>query len=90
MIMVLCLYVYAVSEYKLRKRLIESNETIPSQTGKPTQRPTMKWVFFLFRRVRELSLKIDGKIVTKVVNMDNTTLKIVNLMGLGYKKYYFD
>ncbi len=63
MIMVLCLYVYTVSEYKLRKRVKESNETIPSQTGKPTQRPTMKWVFFLFRRVRELSLKIDGKIV---------------------------
>jgi transposase len=35
MIMVLCLYVYAVTEYKLRKSLKEANDTVPSQTGKP-------------------------------------------------------
>ena len=89
MIMVLCLYVYAVSEYKLRKSLKESNETVPSQTRKPTQNPTMRWVFFLFRRVRELSLKIEGKVVTKVLNLDETIRKIVILLGPEYEKYYF-
>jgi len=89
MIMVLCLYVYAVSEFKLRKSLKESNETIPSQTGKPTQKPTMRWVFFLFRRVRELSLRIEEKIITKVLNLDDTIRKILNLLGPEYKKYYF-
>ena len=89
MIMVLCLYVYAVSEYKLRKSLKESNETMPSQTRKPTQNPTMRWVFFLFRRVRELSLKIEGKVVTKVLNLDETIRKIVILLGPEYEKYYF-
>ncbi|WP_409199181.1 IS1634 family transposase [Methanospirillum lacunae] len=89
MIMVLCLYVYAVSEYKLRKGLKESNESVPSQTGKPTQNPTMRWVFFLFRRVRELSLKIEGKVVTKVLNLDETIRKIVKQLGPEYEKYYF-
>lgn len=89
MIMVLCLYVYAVTEFKLRKSLKESNETVPSQTGKPTQKPTMRWVFFMFRRVRELSLRIDGKIVTRVLNMDETIRKILGLLGTEYEKYYF-
>ncbi len=89
MIMVLCLYVYAVTEYKLRKSLKEANETVPSQTGKPTQKPTMRWVFFMFRRVRELSLRIEGKIVTRVLNLDETIRKIVRLLGPEYEKYYF-
>ena len=89
MIMVLCLYVYAVSEYKLRKGLKESNETVPSQNGKPTQKPTMKWVFFMFRRVRELSLRIEGKIITKVLNLDQSIRKIITLLGSECEKYYF-
>ena len=89
MIMVLCLYVYAVTEYKLRKSLKETNETVPSQTGKPTQKPTMRWVFFMFRRVRELSLRIEGKVVTRVLNLDETIRKIVRLLGPEYEKYFF-
>jgi transposase len=89
MIMVLCLYVYAVSEYKLRKSLKDANETVPSQTGKPTQKPTMRWVFFMFRRVRELSLRIEGKVVTRVLNLDESIRKIVRLMRQEYEKYYF-
>jgi transposase len=89
MIMVLCLYIYAVTEYKLRKSLKESNETVPSQTKKPTQKPTMRWVFFMFRRVRELSLNIEDNIVTKVLNMDENIRKIIRLLGPHYEKYYF-
>ena len=81
MVMVLCLFVYALAEYKLRKGLKEANETIPSQTGKPTQKPTMKWVFFIFRMVREISLRIDGKIVTKVLNLNDVLIKVIRLLG---------
>jgi hypothetical protein len=51
MIMVLCLYVYAVTEYKLRKSLKETNETVPSQTGKPTQKPTIAGFSFYFEEL---------------------------------------
>ncbi len=47
MIMVIYPYIYTVTEYKFRKNLEESNETVPSQTGKPTQKQMMDWVFFL-------------------------------------------
>ena len=42
LIMVLCLLVYRLAEYRLRARLAETEQTIPDQVGKPTARPTMR------------------------------------------------
>ena len=42
MIMVLILIVYSVAEWKLRKRLKESGETISDQIKKQTQKSTLK------------------------------------------------
>ncbi len=45
-IMVLCLLVYRLAEFRLRARLAESQQTIPDQVHKPTARPTMRLSFF--------------------------------------------
>ena len=45
MAMALCLLVYNFAQYKLRQTLIDKNETIPNQVGKPIQNPTLKWLF---------------------------------------------
>lgn len=58
MIMVLCLRVYSIVEWLVRKTLKEQNITIRNQVGKPTDNPTAKWVFFRFRRVRQITLII--------------------------------
>jgi transposase len=42
LIMVLCLLIYRLAEYRLRARLAETEQTIPDQVGKPTARPTMR------------------------------------------------
>ena len=42
LIMVLCLLVYRLAEYRLRTRLAETEQTIPDQVHKPTARPTMR------------------------------------------------
>ena len=55
MIMVLCLMIYFIAEWKLRTRLEEENETVPDQKRKPTKTPTMRWIFFLFQGVTELN-----------------------------------
>jgi transposase len=52
---------------------------------KKTQTPTMKWVFFLFRRVTELKIEIDGKKFRKVSNLNGETIKILRLMGVNTK-----
>jgi transposase len=42
LVMVLCLLVYRLAEYRLRARLTETEQTIPDQIHKPTARPTMR------------------------------------------------
>ncbi|AKB38773.1 Mobile element protein [Methanosarcina siciliae C2J] len=66
----------------------EAKEAIRNQVKKKTQTPTMKWVFFLFRRITELVIEIDGKRIKKVLNLDEETIKVLKLMGEKYEKYY--
>jgi len=47
-IMVLCLLIYRLAEFRLRSRLAETEQMIPDQVQKPTARPTMRWVFQCF------------------------------------------
>ncbi len=58
MIMVLCLLVYSIVEWQFRNTLKEQKVTIRDQFGKSTDKPRAKWVFFLFRRVRQIDLMI--------------------------------
>jgi transposase len=46
MVMTVCLLVYAALEYRLRQALADTRTSVPDQQGKPTQRPTMRWVFW--------------------------------------------
>jgi transposase len=41
-IMVFCLLVYRLAEFRLRSRLAQTQQTIPDQVQKPTARPTMR------------------------------------------------
>jgi transposase len=58
MIMGLSLLVYALGERALRQALEEAGASIRHQTGKPTDRPTLRWVFQLFQALHLLS--VDG------------------------------
>ncbi|MFA5003103.1 MAG: IS1634 family transposase [Methanolinea sp.] len=89
MIMVLCLFIYSMVEYRLRQALERTGKTVISQTKKQTQRPTLKWVFFLFRRVREYSVVVEGKRIAKISNLSGDLMKILGLLGPPYEKYYF-
>ena len=88
MVMVLCLLTYSIAEWKLRDRLKETCETVPDQKGKPIVRPTMKWVFYLFRGVSEVVVKIGNKVNCEVANMKEVLVKILRLLGLECEKYY--
>jgi transposase len=88
MIMVLCLLLYSIAEWKLRTRLEDVKEAIRNQVKRKTQTPTMKWVFFLFRRITELEIEIDGRKFRKILNLDEETIKVLKLMGEKYEKYY--
>ena len=59
-IMVLCLLVYRLAEFRLRSRLEETQQTIPDQVHKPTARPTMRLVFQCFEGIELLHVQTAG------------------------------
>ena len=46
--MVLSLLVYSVAQRRLRKQLQAAKQTLPDQLKKPTDKPTMRWIFQQF------------------------------------------
>jgi transposase len=88
MIMVLTLMIYSVAEWKLRKKLKETGETIPDQLKKQTQKPTLKWVFMLMREITEVKIEVDSKVIIEIANMNEVKHKIIRLMGKNCEKYY--
>jgi transposase len=88
MIMVLCLMIYSIAEWKLRTKLEEENEMVPDQKGKQTKRPTMRWIFYNFQGITELITQKKGKIESEILNMEDFHWKILNLMGEKYENIY--
>ncbi len=81
MVMTLCLMVYGVSEYELQQSLQEKNETIPNQMNKPTNTPSLRWVYFLFRVVNELSVMTGDHVQKLVVNLNALLRRIIGHFG---------
>lgn len=88
MIMVLCLMIYSIAEWKLRTKLEEEDETVPDQKGKPTKRPTMRWIFFKFQGITELITEKKGEIESEILNMEDVNWNILNLMGEKCENIY--
>src|SRR5262249_23086825 len=68
-IMVLCLLVYRLAEFRLRSRLAQTQQTIPDQVHKPTARPTMRWVFQCFEGIELLQIQTTTTSLTHVLRL---------------------
>lgn len=67
----------------------QENVTIPSQTGKPTQTPTMRWVFQIFEGVDLLSILQDDRVIMrKTLNLSPDLLLIIRLLGEQVQNCY--
>lgn len=82
MVMALALLVYALGEWALRRRLWETGSSLPDQKGRPTAKPTLRWVFQLFMWVRLVEL--GGKWL--VLNLAPHHETAVRLLRAG--RYY--
>ena len=85
MIMTLCLLVYAALEYRLRLALADTQTTVPDQQGKPTQRPTMRWVFQLFVGIHVLL--VAGQ-TAMILNLKPPQQHVIQLLGPSYQALY--
>ena len=84
MIMALCLLVYNLAQRQLRLALALSQETIPNQLGKPTNSPTLRWVFQCFLAVHLVTFHGD----TQIVNLSPPRLHILNFFSPACRRYY--
>jgi hypothetical protein len=81
MVMALALLVYALGEWALR-RAGRDGVQLPDQKGRPTQRPTLRWVFQLFLWVRLVEL--EGRpLVLNLAPHHETAVRL-----LGAQRYY--
>ena len=88
MIMVLSLLIYSFAEWRLREKLKETGQFVPNQLNKPTQRPTMRWIFEIFMGVIQAVVTERGKIIKVSVNLSSTQITILSLLGQECRYYY--
>ena len=88
MVMTLCLMVYSVAQHQLRQALHAANDTLPSQTGKRTQRPTMKWIYRLFHGVQVVTLSLGAITQTLVMNVTALLKQIIGYFGKHAQAIY--
>ena len=84
-IMTLCLMVYAALEHRIRQSLSQQSQTFTDQKGKPTARPTARWVFQSFMDIHILILPTLAEIVP---NLKAHHRALLNLLGERYVAVY--
>jgi transposase len=84
MVMGLCLLVYGLGQRMLRRSLDEREEHIPDQKGKPTQRPTLRWVFQLFQAVHLVWMGA----AQQIVGLNEERKHILKFFSPQCRRYY--
>ena len=88
-VMTLCLLIYGLTQYRLRDALSKNNEALPDQKKKPTQTPTLMWIFTLFSSVIMLNMtNKDGNEKRIVLNLHPFHQKVILLLGETAKRIY--
>ena len=89
MIMCLALMVYGLGERKLRQTLKQIDETVPDQKGKPTQKPTLRWIFQCFEGISILTINLPNQpIQRQVLNLNVIHKQIIAIFAGQTEKIY--
>ena len=84
MVMGLCLLVYSLGQRKLRQALSQSKQHLKNQLKKPTQTPTLRWIFQCFQAIHLVWI---GDL-TQVTNLTEERQHILRFLGAACQKYY--
>jgi hypothetical protein len=87
--MVLCLLVYRLAEHRLRDQLAATGQAVPNQVKKPTDRPTMRWVFQCFEGVDLLRIRHGpDPAIALVLRLEPFHRQVLTLLGPPYEEFY--
>ena len=89
MVMTLSLLVYSVAEMKIRKALKQKKEHIWDQKKRPTDNPTVRWVFYIFEDVLLLYTIQGAKKTAQAMNIREEHKILLRCLGKPYEKMYF-
>jgi len=89
MVMTLSLLIYSLAEMRIRNALKESEEHIWNQKNKPTNNPTVRWVFMIFEDVLLLYTSRGQGIERQAMNIREEHRIILHCLGPAYEKMYF-
>jgi transposase len=89
MVMTLSLLVYSLAERKVRKSLKDMNLTIKSQVKKPTNNPTLRWVFQIFFYTPIITVELEDGTHMTHAQLNEDQRIILKALGPNYEKCYF-
>ena len=84
MLMGLSLLVYTLGQRQLRANLKQNNTKVKNNTGKLTERPTLRWIFQCFQGIHVVI--ING--VKQISNLTDSRLTTINNFCKSCQKYY--
>lgn len=87
-IMTLCLMIYGLVQEQIRAALKERNETLPDQKDKQTQNPSLKWIYFMFIGIRQVTIKVGEQETQMVSNLTDTMKQIIGYCGKRAQEIY--
>jgi hypothetical protein len=72
----------------MRNELKRLDQTLPNQVNRPTNKPTLKWVFQLLYGVDYIKIETNGKIQIIINGVTETRKKIFTLFGKTVAQIY--
>jgi transposase len=89
LVMVLCLLVYRLAEHRLREQLTATGQTVPNQLSKPTDRPTMRWIFQCFEGISLVAFPQPlGPPQQDIAGLELVHERVLAVLGPAYEKFY--
>lgn len=89
MVMTLCLMVYNMAQFYIRRSLKNNDDTVPNQLKKPINNPTARWIFRMMLGISVVQMKLKDVVVREfVTNLNSITTKIIRYFGTHAMRIY--
>ena len=80
--------IYGLVQEQIRAALKERNETLPDQKDKQTQNPSLKWIYFMFIGISQVTIKVGEQETQMVSNLTDTMKQIIGYCGKRAQEIY--